>query len=262
MINRLDYALGNGNRPYQYKVSIQPPLAMVSALMIDSDKLDALCKRVQVPDMQMEQVPIHIHGREVKVPFSTTYSSESVIGFYVDDDFYMRHILEYWMLSLDCYKVLNDNSFIDDLVPTNMLDKLKSLGTQVINKAVSELKAFALIEASILANNIGFDQTKAYIDNYMEGFKREPEKSKYGTVSITPLTYNGEDICTYVLYNVYPMNLGTMQYANDSVGAISEFDCTFYYSHYTIERGSSILGTAVGEAGSKILTKLKSITGF
>lgn len=256
MINRLDMALGNGNRPYQYKVSIELPSAMAS-MMLDNTKVDALCKKVSVPDMQMEQVSMHIHGREVKVPFATNYSSETSIGFYLDDEFFMRHVLEFWMLSMDCYRTFNNPNYIGGLQPSpGVVDSLKNLGNSIINKLIDKGKSLLGSAISDVASYTGNETLKSgasMLDNFLNGISGSKlDAYKFGKILITPLNYNMNEICTYTLYNVYPINLSTINYANESIGTITEFDANFYYSHYTIESPTTLLGSLDKGAGALI----------
>jgi hypothetical protein len=244
MINRLDLKLGNGARPYQYKVSITLPSIVSETLKLDNRTVDTLCRRANVPDMMMEQFSLFVQGREVKMPFGTDSTHEISLSFYNDEDYYMRHVLEYWMLTIDAYRLYNkDLAFYSKLPPS------EGLLDTIIDKATNLAKSVATDLARDISGEIGKlggDKLSTFINSVINELNKTNEP-QFGTVAITPLTYNGMEICTYTLLNAYPINLSQIQFANDSVGSISEFDSMFYFTHYTIDKPTmldDILGFA------------------
>ena len=259
-MNRLDLALGNGNRPYQYKVSITVPTIIIGTaptstvsstllsgltntlgltntgnLNVDQSTIDALCNKASVPSLSTEQVSMFVHGREVKVPFGTVSTHESTVSFYLDDSYYMRHLLEFWMLSRDCYYEFANKDFIDnDIKPTQGL-----MGA--ITSTVKSLFSSLVQSLTTPASASSAAPTSAWYDSYYDKLKRVRNPAElYGSVSISPLDYQMTEICTYTLHNVYPVTIGDVHYANNSTGAISEFDTTFYYTHFTVSTASIV----------------------
>lgn len=81
----------NGARPSQFKVNINPP----SALAINADKLQYVCKAATVPPSIIGAVEQNYFGRTVKFSGDREFPDWTV-QIIVDGDYFGRDLLEKW----------------------------------------------------------------------------------------------------------------------------------------------------------------------
>jgi len=73
------------------------------------------------------------------------------------------------------------------------------------------------------------------------------------TIRLYQKDFNGDQpTSVYTLYNVFPIEISTLDYSADNVGQVQEFTVTFAFSNYTMSVEKSIVGSFVDEQIEKV----------
>jgi len=86
---------GNFARPTKFTAIITLPNRPAG------EKLDVLCKSVQIPAVQNDAQEIKIKGHPIKIPKRTIQTQELQVVFYLDELYDLRSIFQNWIHSLD-----------------------------------------------------------------------------------------------------------------------------------------------------------------
>lgn len=290
ILSKLEGALGNGGRPYRYKISITPA---GEASKGELELLNTLAKATTIPGVRIQPRNFMYKGHIIPIDGTKIYDNEWQCTFYLDDDYSTRLILEYWVSYIDAFMSglspePAGKGLMDSLIGA-MTSKVKGLvdsffgaSAPVVDSAITKSKSMILVD---LPQSFGLNETKDMssgyeVTRYSPSADVQPSTgaqdlvasarnlinelsnpddttntskySLYGTIRISPLGYSGtNDICTYVLHNAFPVSLQAIQFDDSNLQGMSEFTATFAYSHYTIERHSSI-GEKIAENGMQM----------
>lgn len=98
IIKELESALGNGARPYKYRIEIKPANGADKG---DNSLLNTLCKATSIPGVRLQPRNFFIKGHSVPVDGIKQYDTEWNCTFYLDGDYTTRLILEHWLAYID-----------------------------------------------------------------------------------------------------------------------------------------------------------------
>lgn len=138
-------SLGNGARPYKFKVELSLPNDIVVSSILDSNKINTLCKSTQLPGVRVSQRVFWDNGHQYYLPSTKIYDTEWTSSFYIDDNFFVRTILEKWVALIDSYNGIkvndistNKNGMIEDAIDfLNSNSTVKKYSSTIQNAANS-----------------------------------------------------------------------------------------------------------------------------
>jgi hypothetical protein len=243
----MELVLGNGARPYQFKISIEPPNSLAINNFLGNSNINTLCKATTIPGCRISQRAFNdMSGHIINLPSNKVYDTEWSATFYLDDFYSIKLMLEQWVALLDSYIGQKPSQIkVGQSLLAMGANKAISLGSSLIGDSLSKLKSSSSSPIAIEYNKLMGD-VKADVQQYSSGKATAvPNKSEYfGTVRITQISVTGADIVTYILNNAYPIMIGPIQFDDSRVDIINEFMCSFSFTSYTIESGGDLVDMA------------------
>jgi hypothetical protein len=265
----IELALGNGARPSKYKISITPPTILMSSGFATDKTLNTLICETKIPAMKMNTCDIGMDGRTIQIPYAIDIKNTWSASFYVDDAYIARRFFEYWMLFIDSYSCATVEDPPSSLGDAAIGGLGKGLGG-LINKGVSALSnlgsRFGIGNDSLDTYN--FSTTAKYESVTSETSDEYPNpiragtsnKEKLignisqflqpynGTIDITQLDYTGTEICTYTLFNAYPIEVGSIGFKDSDTHGISTIEVTFSFTDMRYQKAGGLLENLVSAA--------------
>lgn len=193
---QLDAILSNVARPHKFEVNIIPPTALNNTYSMTS--INTFVTSTSIPQVTIHTADFMINGRKVKIPSRMEYSQTWQCTFYLDDNYYIRRLLEVWMFNMDGFYRSNN-----EVMPNS-----GGLVSSFIGGLLDGVKA-------------GLSATGASTSD------------RLGHAEVIPMTVDGRDIFKYTLQNLYPTALSDISFSNDS-GQLATFTADFAFSHYTV----------------------------
>lgn len=254
----LENVLGNGFRPFRYRLEIKMPSYVEYDTGIFSNNIaNTLVKATTLPGVRMQQRNFTTKGgHTVPIVGTKVFDQEWNATFYLDDKFQLRIAFEQWIGILDSF---------GSGIPrkkTSLMDSLKkSLGDALVGSDGIFGGARETVAKADPATTLGDVPIGDYIPKISYGTMYKPSDEKtnmYGEIKITPLDINDEtEIYTYTLHNVHPIYLQSITLDDTMTANIGEFTCSFAFSHYSIESSKSLLDVV----GGAVISGAKSLFG-
>jgi hypothetical protein len=86
------------------------------------------------------------------------------------------------------------------------------------------------------------DKNNTYINNIR---KNGRENQIIGNMGVSQLNFEmDKEVCNYLLYNVYPIEISDVELGADNQGSMLEYTVTFNYTHYDIYEGDQTLNSS------------------
>lgn len=196
--------LGDGFRPFKFRVSFELPLEM-QALQKNINDLHYFMKTASLPSQTMETIDIGILGKNISYPVGINTSNEISLNLYIDDAHLARNYFDYWMHFID--KTINVSGDKEQK-PVNALDYeafIKDIAKEAITKGIN----------SFLKKDSGI-----------------PPSFVWGKIKIKGLDMVGIRRQIYILHNVYPTRIDTVNLDTSDINNIASINITFKYTHY------------------------------
>jgi hypothetical protein len=252
--NKLDNVLGNAARPFKYKVEISFPQKLNASNILETGTLDMLVKATQLPSTINNPVIFTADGHDYLLPGEMSYDRNWNATFYLDDSYYAKHLMEYWMLMINSYySEYNETS-------VSKAGSATVPGMGILQNTAIELGSKALTAVTDTLFGSG-NMASSFIKRVLKGIVNTNDF--YGEVKISQLNYMNDIICTYTLKNAFPILVSNVQFNNENISGISEFDVSFAYSHYHYGTPTDIIGGLVNNIDNTIAGSVSNtVSGF
>ena len=222
----LDYLLGNVQRPFKYSVEIKLPPDLVKIVgTLFNQVLDAVCKEISTPQMELSTVEIGIDGRMVSLPTYTKVNNQTSINIYLDEKHTVKHAMEFWLASFD------PSVFSNLEAPAFAGSSASGLLGRLANTAVNGI-------TNTLGNKLGGVVKNAL---GLTGSTSGEITDLTGEIVLRCLNYNGIEVCSYTFKNVVPLSVGPAVFSDENIGDVSTATITFNYTHCEREGTKDIL---------------------
>ena len=251
----LEKTLGNAHRPFRYRVELEYPQEVkVSHAFFSDDTVNTLVKSTRIPGVRIQQRNFYSKGHILPLNGIKIYDQDWDATFMVDDDFTVRYSLERWITLIDSFmsgELKSDVGFMDSIMDKGMsiIKDINPFKPAQLSDILDTSKAGVTTTELPLGDRL-LNATKKASDSILnDTITKDSDNHNrlYGTIRITPLSINdSSEIYTYVLHNAFPIALQPIQLDDASTSNISEFTCSFAFSHYTVEKPVGILDLLPG----------------
>lgn len=267
---QLEKVLGNGHRPFRYSVNISFPRSVTS----DTDTVNTLVKATTIPGVKIQQRNFYHKGHIIPLSGMKVYDQEWSATFYLDENYKIRNIMDKWIMVQDPFLsgVISDDLLGSRTMMDAGLSMLKNGASSLLGSAndsftpiVSDsFESAGVVGYSTPLGDVSFESAESIksVIEKTQNFLKDTVITEstdgtviYGEVKITALDIDdSEEIVTYTLHNAFPIAVQAVTLDDSMTANISEFTCSFAFSHYTISKSDSLTDMA--------LDALKSINPF
>jgi hypothetical protein len=267
----LEIALGgNGARPFKFKIELTLPQKLASYGTTQSQRINTLCKSTTIPGSRMTQRGFWDNGHMYNLPSTKVYDTEWTGSFYLDDSYTIRMLMEKWIALFDYY---NGQKYSDVPITGDVLGTVADIAGQALQGVATQLSGMAdnaINTASSFINdtfgtslgrtNIAGTALVADVEDGLTGFLKgedvvsynDSQATIFGSIKITQLDITNSEICTYVLYDAYPLSIQQIGFDDTRIDTINDFTVTFSFSRYEIVPSGGLLNDLENTAVSKI----------
>ena len=229
--NLMDTVLGNGSRPWKYKVNMSVPSSISTNFGISyNETVDTLVYNTELPELKLNTISFDIDGKPIHIPGMRETNNTWKATFYLDESLSIRRMMEFWLLAAD-----SSLSFSGEKSPAVLGDSILNGLGKIVNNGVSyglsALSNFSPFLGDLAGDILGV--LKSTIDDIR------------GEIILTQYTYNGEVAAVYTLHNAFPVGISSVNLSNDAIDKISEVTVTFSYTHFDYSKPQTLSELAI-----------------
>lgn len=182
-----------------------------------SRTLNIMCKSAGFPVRNMQQTEVWRKGRKYNIRSETDYGGTYEINIIDIGGMKYRQLFDKWMKNVDNSKPANAG------ISGGSFEESVSGALDEINAAVNGAK--------MVKNIIQKPQNLAdmFLGLLEGGASTAPYQSD---INIWQLSPNNEKIYGYKIQNAFPINIGNVEFSDESQNTLSEFTVTFSFSEF------------------------------